>query len=562
MEKTNLKKIEFQGLPIIKKCIDDLGLKSIFEEIFPQHGNQKTSTTDCILIMISNIILGRSPLYKIPMWADSVHLPSITGSKENVDLSDDRLGRVLDQIQKSDHGSLITKVVQNAVQVFNIDLSRLHNDSTSIKSYGQYPEKPSSKGLTFKHGHSKDHRPDLKQILLSLSITEDGMIPLHYKCYNGNVTDDKTHIETWEFLRNLSQKNDFWYIADSKACTEEQLHYITSKKGKVITIMPKTWKEANDFTDALKNGKVFTKKEIYRRPIAGSWDDENEYFSLFDGDHKTTKSGYRIHWIYSSEKKKRDRESREKKLAKTESLFANLLPKINRGKLKNEQGIKDEIEKIIKTTKSKGLFRVKIDKAQEKEVKQIGKGRPGENTKYKTEIDCIYSVSLTRNNGEIKKDAKADGVFPLLAAGGGISGKAALLAYKKQPNLEKKFSYLKSVHEIAPIYLNNINRIEALMLLYFLAIFIQSLAERSIRQAMKKKKLEELPLYPENRDSYAPTTNLIMQNFNKVCAYRLEDERGKVVKTFKDELSDLQIKILELIGLSENKFWGQEFCVK
>ena len=82
------------------------------------------------------------------------------------------------------------------------------------------------------------------------------------------------------------------------------------------------------------------------------------------------------------------------------------------------------------------------------------------------------------------------------------------------------------------VYLNNINRIEALMLLYFLAIFIQSLVERSIRHAMKKKKLEELPLYPEDRSSFAPTTNLLMQNFIKVCAYRVEDENGKIIKTF------------------------------
>jgi hypothetical protein len=74
--------------------------------------------------------------------------------------------------------------------------------------------------------------------------------------------------------------------------------------------------------------------------------------------------------------------------------------------------------------------------------------------------------------------------------------------------------------------------------------------------------LEGLPLYPESRDLYAPTTNLLMQNFNKVCAYRLEDNGEKVIKTFKDELRDLQIKILELVGLSGNEFWGQEFCVK
>ena len=43
-------------------------------------------------------------------------------------------------------------------------------------------------------GHNKDHRPDLKQLVYSLAVTADGAVPVHYKTYDGNTSDDKTHI--------------------------------------------------------------------------------------------------------------------------------------------------------------------------------------------------------------------------------------------------------------------------------------------------------------------------------------------------------------------------------
>ena len=110
-------------------------------------------------------------------------------------------------------------------------------------------------GFQLKRGHSKDHRPDLKQLLFSLSVSHDGFVPIHYKTYPGNRTDDTTHIETWNSLRKIFRKNDFTYIADSKVCTKEQLAHITKNGGKVITILPKTWKEENRFRETLKSGE-------------------------------------------------------------------------------------------------------------------------------------------------------------------------------------------------------------------------------------------------------------------------------------------------------------------
>src|SRR5215831_13756182 len=48
-----------------------------------------------------------------------------------------------------------------------------------------------------KRGHSKERRPDLKQLVYSLCVTNDGAAPVHFKAYDGNQTDDAIHLETW-----------------------------------------------------------------------------------------------------------------------------------------------------------------------------------------------------------------------------------------------------------------------------------------------------------------------------------------------------------------------------
>ena len=126
----------------------------------------------------------------------------------------------------ADRASLMTDLVLTMVEALQLDLSQLHNDSTSIKTCAQMPGKTSS-GMQFLRGHSKDHRPDLKQIVFSLSLTADGAVPIHFKAYSGNHTDDTTHIQTWKQLQKLAGVANSLYVADCKVCTDSQPGMLT-----------------------------------------------------------------------------------------------------------------------------------------------------------------------------------------------------------------------------------------------------------------------------------------------------------------------------------------------
>ena len=109
------------------------------------------------------------------------------------------------------------------------------------------------------------------------------------------------------------------------------------------------------------------------------------------------------------------------------------------------------------------------------------------------------------------------------------------------------------MHEIAPVFLKNEGRIEALFTLYFLALLVQALIERELRLTMKRSHIEELPLYPEQRQCRRPTTEQVLRLFSLAERHTLRRE-GQAVQVFHPEMTDLQRQVLTLLGVPQGAF--------
>jgi len=120
--------------------------------------------------------------------------------------------------------------------------------------------------------------------------------------------------------------------------------------------------------------------------------------------------------------------------------------------------------------------------------------------------------------------------------------------------IEKRFEQVKTVHEIAPVFLKDEGRIEAFFTLYFLALLIQALIERELRLAMTRQSIEELPLYPEQRQCAHPTTEQVLRLFSLTQRHRLIDQNGLSIQTFDAELTGLQLQVLALLGVPAKAF--------
>ena len=111
------------------------------------------------------------------------------------------------------------------------------------------------------------------------------------------------------------------------------------------------------------------------------------------------------------------------------------------------------------------------------------------------------------------------------------------------------------MHEIAPVFLKNTMRIEAFFTLYFLALLVQALIERELRLAMKRERIKELPIYPEQRFCKRPTTEQILRLFS-LAERHLLSRAGRLVQSFEAEFTPLQRQVLDLLEVPASAFRG------
>jgi transposase len=120
---------------------------------------------------------------------------------------------------------------------FGVETTQLHNDSTAVTVTGAYPDADGrDRGCkatpAICHGHNKDFRPDLKQLLFILTISADRAVPIAYRVADGNTPDDVTHIPTWDQLCAMVGRADLLCVADSKLCSKQAMGHIASHGGR------------------------------------------------------------------------------------------------------------------------------------------------------------------------------------------------------------------------------------------------------------------------------------------------------------------------------------------
>jgi len=159
---------------------------------------------------------------------------------------------------------LLTRVVLHAVKTDAVDLGQIHQDTTSVKLSGAHVNQRHS-AVQLARGYSKDHRPDLKQLVYELSVRHDGAVPVLFKARDGHRTDDTLHEENWQTLRGILGRSDFLYVAGSKLWVSKTLMNIDRNQERFITIMPRTRAEVEQLRNNAQASLVRWEKVWARR---------------------------------------------------------------------------------------------------------------------------------------------------------------------------------------------------------------------------------------------------------------------------------------------------------
>ncbi len=548
-------------LPVVNQVLRRLGLDALLAEAIPTTDKrQHVAHAKALGVLLRSILVEREPIYR-QQETVATFAPEVFGlsPEEATHVGDDAIGRALDRLFDVDRGSLLTRVVVAAVQRFGVALDELHDDSTSIKFTGQYRGTRGGRRVRGKHapfvtyGHSKDHRPDLKQLLFILTTSHDGGVPVQFRCADGNTSDVVTHEATWDALCEVTGRTEFLYVADCKLCNEDAMNHIDRHRGRFLTVMPRNrfedrhfrewiqrhepaWETVRDVENPRRKEGPRDRWRAFRHPLP-------------------SKEGWPVFWLWSGLLALQQEQSRCERIAKAEELLGELQLQLtgSKSRRRSYEDVDERVSAILSSQQVTRWLEVKIVGTEEHRYRQATAGRPGRATRYVRRTKRGWRLDWRIDENMIAYDRKSDGMYPLLTNDRTLTVQDAFAAHRRQPAIEKRFAQLKSVFAIAPVFLKNEARIEAFFCVYFLALLVQALVERELRQGMHRAGVSELPLYPEDRACHRPTAEQIFRLFSLMARTAL-DVGGKTVRVLPPELTELQRQVLRLMKIPSTVF--------
>ena len=546
------------ALPVVNAVLGRIGFDELVASFLPEPDARcLIPPARSIGVLVRNLCLSRSPLYGLAAWAGGYE-PGLLGlrSGEAARLNDDRVGRALDQLYGADRASLLTALSLAVISRFQLAVSELHNDSTSITLYGAYREargRPRDGVVppVPERGFSKDHRGDLKQLVEILTTTADGAIPIAHRLADGSTEDSSTHIETFDQLCSMLGSAEFTYVADCKLATRDNLDHIASKNGRFLTILPRTRKEDEIGRAWIASGAPRW-AEIARRP-GKRIGDPPEVYSAVEAP-SCSAEGYRIVWIRSSSKRAHDAAVRLDHIERARSALGELALRLSstRCNLKSRSAVEEAALALTKEAGAARFVRVTVRDTVTYEHRQQRRGRPGANTAYRRLEHHRFELSYAIDAEAVAFEAASDGCFPFIT---NLSSEASelLSIYKAQPHLERRHATLKGVIEAAPLMLKSDTRIDALGMCLYVALLVHALVERQLRTAMRARSIASLPLYYEDRSCRAPTAARVFELLEPLSSTAIS-AGGELVARSAPELDPLQRQILSLLDISRSAY--------
>jgi transposase len=366
------------------------------------------------------------------------------------DITDYTLGHALDEI--ADHGSSkLFGEIAFEVAIENDLLGGLnHVDTTSISVDGEYTtnnqEEPSEIKITY--GHSKDYRPDLKQLVLSLVVNGPSSMPLFMEPLRGNNSDKVSFHETIkkveDFKKQINLEKNFKWVADSALYTADKL--LKNNDVLWLTRVPETIKDAKEL--------------VHKFDYNIEWKDLEKGYKI--APFVSNYGGIEQRWLLVYSKQAYDREVKtlEKKLAKKDDELKKILWHLGNEIFDCEKDAETAFKKI--ETKNH-LHTLNYQILEIKKYAKKGKPKLGEE---KILVGFKVESNFERNEEEISKILNKKGRF-ILATNDldkeSYSDQLMLNEYKEQQNVESGFRFMKDPwFMLDSIFLKSPKRIEAL----------------------------------------------------------------------------------------------------
>ena len=456
------------------------------------------------------------------------------------DITYDALAATLDDIGQYGESRLFGEVALDIALENQLLGSLKHLDTTSISVEGDFnaPEEPATIRLT--HGHSKDHRPDLKQLMLSMVITGDSDFPLWMEVLDGNSSDKVTFHETIAkvkaFQSQLNVADTGKWVADSALYSRDRL--LQAVDYSWLSRVPETIREA---------------QELVMQDAANvSWTDRGNGYRT--AAYRSRYGDVEQRWllVHTEQGYQRERKTLEKRIDKLEE---KLQAEISKLASKSFGCAADAAQALKALQKGKRYFRIRGD--VEDIEKYQGRGRPKAGAEKHVVGHRIVMV-LERDQEAIELEANKKGRFILATNDldeNSYPDDRMLSDYKDQQSVEKGFRFLKDPwFMLDSVFLKKPRRVAALMMVMTLCLMVYNVAQYRLRESLKAAQ-ETLP----NQKGKAidnPTLRWIFQLMEGINIVRFVSASGEPERTVITNIDAIRTKIIQLFGQTAREMYG------
>jgi transposase len=238
-------------LGLVAGMFDELGIGDVIDHATQQDPQMRDLTVgEAVKAMVLNGLgFVNQALYLVPMFFQNkptYHLISPRVSAQQ--LNDDALGRALDTLYAYGVTELYSLIAATAAKRLVLCPTSAHLDTTSFHVDGRYnhDDPPSEAVVHITKGYSRDHRPNLNQVMLELIVEHQAGIPVLMKPLSGNSSDAKDFGQTVsDHIEQLQTTYGTTYlVADSALYSAENLGKLSDTHAKWITRVPATLSEA------------------------------------------------------------------------------------------------------------------------------------------------------------------------------------------------------------------------------------------------------------------------------------------------------------------------------
>jgi len=516
-------------LGIVAGICHEIGLAEQIDRIVGPTKRQ-VSVGEAVQAMVLNALgfTGR-PLYLTPEFFANKPLDRLLGPGLTAEmLNDDSLGRALDVLHEKGETEVFAQVASHALRVYGISHRFIHLDTTSLSVEGEYdrPEEPGSIRIT--HGYSRDHRPDLKQVVVALLTTYRSALPVWIQALDGNTNDSRAFPSLVEaYLSRLKEGEMPYLVADSALYSAENVKRLSGVKW--LTRVPERVGAAKALIAAADvEGMQLASREGYR------------YLELC-----ATYGGVRQRWliIWSAQAEERERARLQKRVEKERRQAERAW----RALCRREFGSREEAEAAVREQEKRWRYhRVEVEYRPVKHYGQRGRPPAGATPQR---VGFRLQGEVVERADAVAAAQKGLGKFILATNeldGQKLPAEEMLEAYKGQGvGPERGFRFLKDPWFFADsLFLKTPGRIMAMVMVMGLALLVYALAERKLRTALQEQG-ESIP-NQVGKPTQRPTMRRIFQMFEGIDVLLIPTADG--VRQQVLNLKPVHRQILRLLG--------------